>query len=112
MAQEAESGPEATRYEHHHWKRPGTKLSPEERARMTQLVEEVYSRTTEMALIVSKKLKLQSAAPVRSFRLTTRDSASGMSVRLAGIEVIISPETGDCMIYDYDEGVCIPCADA
>jgi hypothetical protein len=112
MKTKAETGPNTARYKDRRRRGKGKKLAPEERARMTRLLEEVYARSTEMALILSRVLEMQSSAPVRSFRLTTSSAADGSSVRPSGIEIIISPETGDCMIYDHDEGVCIPCADA
>lgn len=88
------------------------KLPDSDRQRMTRLIEEVYARATEMASIAGRHLDLSAIAPVRQFRLDTKPGTQSSDVDFGGIEVIVNPETGDCMIYDHDTGECIPCADA
>jgi hypothetical protein len=93
-------------------KAKATKLSEDDRKRAGRMIQEIYVRATELSMILGNYLDIKAVAPVRQLRLTTKPSGNSSNVELGGVEVIVSPETGDCMIYDYDEGVCIPCADS
>jgi hypothetical protein len=94
------------------WRRKKTKIPVEERILINRLMEEVYARVTEMAMIFGRLHRWKGIAPVRSFQFQTKSTAQSSDIVMKEMEVIVNPETGDCVLYDHEEGTCIPCADA
>lgn len=76
-------------------------LSIEDQARMVRLFEEVEGRLHEMARIV-KRTTRQDTAQEYEIKFNPRQKQGGVDIE------IICDENG-CICYDYREGICIPC---
>lgn len=109
----------------------GVALSPDDRARMERLYEEITSRLTEMAQVVSRNLDLGGElypmfsllpASHRAPKLKANKKGRGgqaqkkkkkppvfVSEPENGIEIVCNKDHSECGCYYYDLGVCGPC---
>ena len=89
--------------------RPGAKpLSPEDRARMSRLREEIAGRLEEMGLIVARTLGREEKGHSGLAFLRMKTASGGAKTGFEGTEVIHFP---NCQwgCYDHDKGICYPC---
>lgn len=71
---------------------------------MTRLYEEVQTRLEEMAMIISRTLKIQAD---RNAQVMFSPRALAAGAESTPVEIIRTPCGGGC--YDYDQGACIQC---
>ena len=76
-------------------------LPLEVRIRMTRLYEEVLTRIEEMAMILTRTLKMTSAATATVKFCPLADSADG---EFTTVEILSTPQGRGC--YDYRDGAC------